>query len=146
MSGRKLVLVDMDGTLTDVSHRIHHLKTPRKNWKAFFRGMDVDPPSEGVLRWVRNLEPDYEVVIVTGRPEEFRRTTEEWLARHDVRYAKLLMRSNGDHRPDYVVKKQLLNHVPKNEVAFVIDDRPSVCAMWRDCGLKVYQVSAGIED
>ncbi len=145
MTERKLVLVDMDGTLADVSHRLHHIRGGKKNWKAFFRGMDDDPPSTIVLEWVRNLEPEYDVVIVTGRPEQYRGNTEAWLRKHGVKYAELLMRRDGDHRPDYTVKRELLSRLPKERVAFVIDDRPSVCEMWRSCGLKVYQVAVGDE-
>lgn len=143
-SQRKIVLVDMDGTLSDVSHRIHHIRG-KKNWKQFFRLMDQDPPVAAVVDWVRNLAEDHEIVIVTGRPDDFRRNTEDWLKRYAVPYSRLLMRRSGDHRPDHVVKKELLERVDKHNVAFVIDDRPTVCDMWRGCGLKVYQVRVGEE-
>lgn len=142
---RKVVIVDMDGTLADVSHRLHHLHGPKKSWKRFFAGMDEDPPSQIVVNWVKNLSPEYEVVIVTGRPENYRANTEEWLKRHDIQYSDIIMRRSGDRRPDYVVKKELLDKVGKDRIAFVIDDRPSVCEMWRNCGLRVFQVAVGEE-
>jgi phosphoglycolate phosphatase-like HAD superfamily hydrolase len=142
---RDIVLVDMDGTLADVSHRLHHLKGPRKDWNQFFRLMHRDPPSEIVLKWVQNLAPEYRVFIVTGRPEKYLPQTIEWLARQHVNYEKILMRRNGDHRPDYVVKRDLLNSVEKDRVAFVIDDRPTVCDIWRRCGLRTIQVAIGEE-
>lgn len=142
---RKIVIVDMDGTLADVSHRLHHLTGPKKNWKKFFGAMSDDPPSEIVMNWVKALAADYEVVIMTGRPEAYRSVTETWLSDHGVRYSSLLMRRDGDHRPDHVVKRELLDRTDKDRVAFVIDDRPSVCEMWRGCGLKVFQVSVGAE-
>lgn len=145
LNGHKLVLVDMDGTLADVSHRLHHIQGRKKNWKTFFRLMDADPPSEVVVKWVQNLSPEYDVVIVTGRPEQYRRNTEAWLKRHGIRFQEILMRRDGDHRPDYVVKRELLDSMEKSRVAFVIDDRPSVCDMWRGCGLKVFQVAVGEE-
>lgn len=146
MSERQIVIVDMDGTLADVAHRLHHIKGPgKKNWKAFFRGMDIDPPNPGVVEWVRALAPEFEIVIATGRPEEYRRNTETWLKKHGIEYSKLLMRSDGDHRSDTIVKKELLDHIPRERVAFVIDDRPTVCDMWRGCGLKVYQIPTGEE-
>lgn len=140
---RDLVLVDMDGTLADVTHRLHHIKGAQKNWKSFFQYMHEDPPHDIVLAWVRNLAPEYRVVIVTGRPDTYRQQTIEWLTRHDVKYDAILMRPSGDHRPDYVVKKELLGSVNKDRVAFVIDDRPNVCDMWRDCGLRTIQLSMG---
>jgi phosphoglycolate phosphatase-like HAD superfamily hydrolase len=142
---KPIVIVDMDGTLADVSHRLHHLSSPKKNWKRFFALMDEDPPSEIVLRWVRNLSPDYEVVIVTGRPDQYRTNTEQWLDRHDVTYSRIFMRRSGDHRPDHVVKKELLDEIGRNRVAFIIDDRPTVCDMFRSCGMRVFQVAVGTE-
>jgi hypothetical protein len=134
---RKIVIVDMDGTLADVSHRLPHLYGPKKNWEKFFALMDADPPSTVIVDWVKNLSPDYEVVIVTGRPERFNK--------HNVPYSRILMRRSGDHRPDYVVKKELLNQVGQDRVAFVIDDRPTVCDMWRSCGLRVFPITYGPE-
>jgi FMN phosphatase YigB (HAD superfamily) len=142
---RKIVIVDMDGTLADVSHRLHFLNGPKKNWKQFFAGMDDDPPSTVVVDWVRNLSPDYEVVIVTGRPDKYHTNTESWLRKHGIEFSRIIMRRSGDHRPDYVVKKELLDEVGRERVAFVIDDRPSVCDMWRALGLRVYQVAIGAE-
>jgi hypothetical protein len=44
-----------------------------------------------------------------------------------------------DSRPDTIVKKEvlddLLKNVPKEQIAFVIDDRPSVLNMWHDNGM-----------
>ncbi len=144
-SDRQVVIVDMDGTLADVSHRLHHLNGPKKNWKKFFALMNEDPPSQVVVDWVRNLPPDYDVVIVTGRPETYRAETEAWLDRHRISYSDIIMRRSGDHRPDYVVKKELLEKVGRDRVAFVIDDRASVCQMWRACGLRTFQVAVGEE-
>lgn len=137
----KIVLVDMDGTLADVSHRLHFIRG-KKNWKQFFRAMDQDPPVTTVVEWVQKLAEDHDIVIVTGRPEDYVKNTEAWLQKFGVPYSRILMRRNGDHRPDHIVKKELLAQVDCSRVAFVIDDRPSVCDMWRDCGLKVYQVRA----
>src|SRR3954465_46256 len=71
---KQLVLVDMDGTLADVSHRLHHVRGgKRKNWKRFFEEMVSDRPNEVVAEWVRGLEPDYAVIIVSGRPANYGR-------------------------------------------------------------------------
>lgn len=141
----KVVIVDMDGTLADVSHRLHFLNGPKKNWKEFFAGMDDDPPSSVIVDWVKKLSPDYEVVIVTGRPEKYRPNTESWLRKYHVPFSRIVMRRHGDHRPDYVVKKDLLDQIGTDRVAFVIDDRPSVCDMWRSCGLRVFPITHGPE-
>ncbi len=139
-----IVIVDIDGTLADVQHRLHFIKGPgKRNWKQFFSRMSQDSPVEIVVRWVNNLAPEYMAILITGRPEDYRADTEAWLKQHGVRYSKLLMRRAGDHRPDTIVKKELLDHVGRDRVAFVIDDRPPVCDMYRECGVRVFQVSSG---
>jgi uncharacterized HAD superfamily protein len=135
----------MDGTLADVGHRLHHIKGPgRKNWHAFFEGMDDDPPNREIVDMVREYSGDHEIIVITGRPDSYRQRTIAWLKRYNVPFSRLYMRKARDHRPDYVVKKELLESLgaDKERVALVIDDRPSVCDMWRECGLKVHQVES----
>lgn len=141
---RPLVLVDMDGTLADVEHRVHHVRgRGKKNWPAFFRGMTKDKPNAVVAEWVKNLRPEYTIVILSGRPSSYARDTVQWLKKHKIPFDHLLMRREGDHRPDHIVKKELMATLPKRQIAFVIDDRASVCRMWRDEGLRVFQVAEG---
>lgn len=140
---KPIVIVDIDGTIADVRHRLHHIRAGRrKNWTAFFEGMDRDTPIEGVLQWVRSLPPEYEVFVVTGRPEHYRRRTETWLRRHQVPFSRLFMRPDGDHRPDYVVKQQVLRELPRGSIAFAIEDRPQVCRMWKENGVRCFQVAS----
>ena len=141
---KNVVIVDIDGTLADVQHRLHFIKGPgKKDWKQFFRSAPKDSPIDIVVRWVNNLAPEYEAILITGRPDDYRRDTEAWLQQHGIGYSKLYMRRAGDHRPDTVVKQELLDRVGRDRVAFVIDDRPPVCDMYRDCGMRVFQVSSG---
>ena len=54
------------------------------------------------------------------------------------------MRGAEDHRPDHVVKREILNNgIDKTKVWFVLDDRKSVVDMWRKSGLRCLQVQEG---
>ena len=44
----KLVLFDIDGTLTDVEHRRHFLSGAKPDWVSFFEEMVNDPPLRDV--------------------------------------------------------------------------------------------------
>lgn len=144
--GRKIVIVDMDGTLADAAHRLHHIRTRPKNWKAFFEGMDRDPLIPVVADWVRALAAEYEIVIVTGRPAEYAEQTARWLRRHRIPFAQIFLRRSGDHRPDYVAKEDLLRVIPPGRIAFAIDDREPVCAMWKRHRVRCFLVSGGEEN
>lgn len=146
MSSLKTVIVDIDGTLADVRHRLHHIEVPgKKNWKAFFEAADRDRPIRRILDKVREMANDHTIVIVTGRPEKYRFSTEKWLKKHNVPYKKLYMRRNGDHRPDYEAKSAVLDEIPATDIVLAIDDRPPVCEMWERNGIKCMLVRSDVE-
>lgn len=82
------------------------------------------------------------VFVFSGRDGVCENQTREWLAENIVSYDVLVMRKQGDMRKDTIVKKEMFDiHINgKYNVLYVIDDRPSVCRMWRSLGLKVLQV------
>lgn len=141
-SPRPLAVVDIDGVVADVRHRLHHIESRPKDWAAFFAAADADPPlAEGVAR-VRALAADHDVVYLTGRPEHLRRATEEWLARHGIPGTRLLMRRRGDYRPARVTKADELRRLGRvRDVAIVLDDDPEVCAALRAAGWPVEQAT-----
>jgi len=82
--------------------------------------------------------------IYKGLSEEFYEDDDGWYEGDDTYPVKLFMRGNKDHRKDYILKKEIYDTCIKDiyEVVAVFEDRPSVCRMWRDLGLLVYQVGA----
>jgi hypothetical protein len=136
-------IVDIDGTIADVRHRLHHIQGPgKKNWEAFFEGMDRDEPIGEMLQQVRDLSSRHVILIVTGRPEHYRTRTEAWLQKHAVPYERLFMRKSGDHRPDYEAKRAVLDEIDPKLIVIAIDDRPPVCEMWEKNGIKCQLVES----
>lgn len=141
-SPRPLAVIDIDGVVADVRHRLHHIESRPKDWPAFFAAADADPPlAEGVAR-VRALQDDHDVVYLTGRPDHLRRATEEWLERNGISGTKLLMRRRGDFRPARVTKAEELRRLGRTRtVAVVVDDDPEVCDALRSAGWPVEQAT-----
>ena len=54
-------------------------------------------------------------------------------------YDHLLMRMDGDFRPDHVVKEEIyrLNIEPYFDVRMAFDDNPSIIALWKRLGIPV---------
>jgi len=107
-----------------------------------------DEPNWEVLRTVESLAAaGWEIVFLSGRSSEFRAVTEEWLSRFVWDPYHLIMRPEGDKRPDYIVKYELFDKHIRNQydVIGVFDDRPSVLRMWRRIGLTTFQVGDGEE-
>ena len=143
---RKDVIVDIDGTLADVTHRLHHVRGKRKKWKKFFASMSEDRPVKEVVAHVVELARDHNIYVVSGRPDDYRSITEQWLKLHGISYKALYMRRAGDYRADDDVKQDILNaHLDKSKIVLVIEDRPRVIRMWKRNGLKVMEVGTGEE-
>jgi phosphoglycolate phosphatase-like HAD superfamily hydrolase len=135
---RPLAIVDLDGVVADVRHRLHHLTGRRKHWDAFFAAAVDDPPHPEGIAVVERLQQDHDVVYLTGRPERCRADTEAWLDRHGIGGHPLHMRSGRDRRPAAVVKPDLLRTIGHGrEVAVVVDDDDRVVEAMRRAGYQV---------
>ena len=144
------IICDLDGTLADCEHRVHHVRGKPKNWDAFFAGVRNDGVNYPVLLLLdkfTNYGDDwqYNIIFCSGRPERCRADTEWWLREVcDIPDFILLMRKDGDFRADNIVKQEILDkHIDKSRVLFVLDDRQQVVDMWRANGLTCFQVAEG---
>jgi sugar phosphate isomerase/epimerase len=90
---KRVIIFDIDGTLANVDHRVHHLRGDDKDWGAFFAAADADRPHDEIAYLNRMLaaDPHNVVLIVTGRPERQRAATLDWLERHQLDRTALLM-------------------------------------------------------
>jgi hypothetical protein len=149
---KDLIVCDLDGTLCDASHRVHHVATRPKNWDAFYEGVREDDIhghidtllSALVFEPLSKWGPGMDIVFCSGRPERCREDTQAWLTAFGYGGFTVLMRKDGDFRPDYIVKQELLDaHIDKDRVLFVLDDRDQVVDMWRRNGLVCLQVAKG---
>ncbi|HSJ87407.1 MAG TPA: HAD family acid phosphatase [Anaerolineales bacterium] len=140
----EIVIFDIDGTLADISERIHHIKRKPKNWNAFNAGMAQDKAIHSMLRLCNILYASgLQIILCSGRNERNRPETVEWLSRQGVNYHELLLRRDEDYRPDAVVKRELIQNLDKNRILFVVEDRSRVVEMWRSEGLVCLQCAPG---
>lgn len=145
MSKWQAIMVDLDGTLCDASHRVHHLQMKPKNWDAFYGGMSEDEIIPAVELLIKMAYcSDLKIVYLTGRPDNYRAKTEAWLVAHGLS-SDLFMRRAGDYRTDDVVKREIYEAEiePFYNVRFVLEDRSRVVAMWRSLGIPCFQVADG---
>lgn len=138
----KAVLFDIDGTLADLSHRLHHINRHPVNWDAFFAAVGDDAVIEPVRELAQALHgAGYRIILVSGRTDKVRDLTIGWLEAHAIPFDGLHMRREGDYRQDFIVKSELLDVIlaEGHEILCVVDDRPSVVNMWRERGLTCLQ-------
>lgn len=128
------IVFDMDGTLVDVSS-IKHLAEggfKNNNFDDFHQASITCPPIPWVLEHAQEAaKQKYRVIQLTARQEKYRSSTSQWLTEHGVPSDAIYMRSNGDFRPDYDVKKDLLTHLFQTyNIVKAFDDNPSIVRLW----------------
>lgn len=162
---KDVIVCDLDGTLANCEHRVHHVQRvdgnglkKKPDWDAFYAGVKDDTVNEAVKKLLDNmlyfdelLDYKHELIFCSGRPERCRDDTSLWL-RTKAGYRQdcytLFMRKDGDFRADYIVKEEILNDPEqlgeyKDRILFVLDDRQQVVDMWRRNGLTCFQVAPG---
>ena len=168
MTKKDVILCDLDGTLADVNHRLHFINNPdgtkktrkESDWDSFHTECINDAPNRDVIEimeslirgaWMGcNICGSYErkVYFLSGRNDVVRAETVEWLQKHvheDWDYEELLiMRKNGDFRPDTEVKLEMVQELglTPDDVLCILDDRQCVVDMWRANGFRCLQVEA----
>lgn len=147
---KKCVIVDVDGTIANLDHRLHfYMENKNKNWEKFIEAAKDDAPYGDILFLVQAIEYfGASILIVTARSEKERDMTVKWL--HDVAglenmYKKLYMREAGDYRDDAIVKREILDQIILDgyDPILALEDRDHVVQMWRDAGITCLQVKNG---
>lgn len=144
------IIFDLDGTLCNVDHRLHHIAGEKKDWDSFNAACKDDFPHYKIAAIYNKMCNDetsvhnFPAIFMSGREEKHRAATENWLKKNKLIPDVLLMREIGDYRSDVEVKKELLQkYVQDAPILFVLEDRSGVVKMWRELGLTCLQVKEG---
>lgn len=141
------VIFDLDGTLADVTHRLHYIRDGRSDWDGFFRACVDDTPINEIIGIYKSLKnvPANRIEIWSGRSDLVREESAHWLTRHmgfDPIRDILRMRPHKDYTPDDELKESWLLSLP-HKPDLVFDDRQKVVQMWRRNGIRCCQVAPG---
>lgn len=144
------VIVDVDGTLCDVSGVRHYVSGEHgyRNFDAFHRASALCPPVPDTLTWVEARRAEGHLVfVVTARRQRWEYLTRVWLRKWDISYENLLMRADGDDRVDVDVKADILQAIRRRgfQVVAAIDDNPGVIDLWRAEGIPVTVVPGWVD-
>ena len=101
--------------------------------------MIYDTPLAGTISIVRaqKMTGTCDIIILTGRKDNSREITEEWLKTYNVPYDRLYMRGDNDYTSGPEFKEKILNTfiLPKYNVLFAMDDDDKCVQMFRNNGL-----------
>lgn len=137
------VSFDLDGTLAQMNGK----RGPYDFTKYHLDDLDE---TVATMNWTLGVDEGWksghcEMIILTGRSEEYRAECVEWLERKGLSWDRLIMRPEGDTRNDAVVKSDLWDeHISgKFDVVAHFDDRRRVVKALRKKGIRVFQVNEG---
>ena len=145
-SSDRFVILDLDGSVADLTHRLPLIQGEKKEWDLFHAACSDDKPIWPIIVLVRLLSSrGLKIIIVTGRPYSSEETTRSWLRGHSVPFDYLFMRPTDNHWLDSHLKQEILwNELPPTEqISYVLEDRNQVVEMWRRNGLTCLQVADG---
>lgn len=133
------IIVDIDGTLAHMDDRRGPYDTSKYHLDRF------DWIISQLIYSYKSHDYAMKVIVMSGRDEEFRDVTEAWMAKFGFEWDEFYMRPKGDLRNDAVVKNEVFEKyvAGRYSIDFILDDRDRVIRMWRDKGLRAYQVADG---
>jgi len=127
-------IYDIDGTLANVDAYLHYVRGSNRDYNAFHEASIDALPNIDVVEMLNNSVSDgHCILVVTSRKEKYRGLTSMWLAKNNIRSHALFMRADNDNRPDYEVKKDILDKISSLwDVTYAVDDNPNVIKLWKD--------------
>lgn len=140
---RDAVIVDLDGTLCDVTDIAHFVESEPRDFDAFHAAAIDCPVNNQVRAEVDEARDDgLAILIVTSRMARWRDYTIMWLDKNGIAYDALYTRIENDRRKDHVVKADILREIEKAgfRPLRAWEDSPAVTAMWRENGIDVTEV------
>ena len=133
----RCIVCDIDGTIANLWDR-----SPYDLSKVL-----EDTPHWDIINLVTLLNPNYKLIFASGRSDECRTETEQWLAIHfwmRVEDIILFMRKESDKRKDTIVKYEILEKITRIfHIDYIFEDRDQVVQMAREAWFRVLQVSNG---
>lgn len=148
---KKTIIVDLDGTLANIDHRVALVRRKDKKFTEFYNLCEKDK----VNTWCKELimamkDAGFRVMIVSARPKWLFMKTVKWLIKNGIESEASkgtvelhLLRDEQDYTPDFQLKLNWLKSGPPapamEEIFFVVDDRARVVQMWREQGLVCLQ-------
>jgi len=139
------VIIDIDDTLSLAGERFKlATKSDGKiDWDVAHNPELVkkDKPNLPMIDLAKRYKKaGFKVVILTGRPDTIRTTTEEWLDKYSIEYDELYMRNKKEHYLKADVFKKGIYEIYLDDVFCAYDDDERIIQMWNSVGIPAFKV------
>lgn len=134
----KKILVELEGVLSDNTHRLDY----RGNYDNYQKMFEDDGINQKLLEILSALSDTHEIVVFTMMPEKFRTEVESWLADNDVPAHELVMRPDMDYTKEADLRLEYVEDAFSGsaECAGIIITNEKATEQLREMGYFVMQI------
>lgn len=125
---KNIILVDLENTLSNSSHRMHLLNKDNEKFQKEFLN---DPPNENVIDFTNswfNNNLNIRIVVLSAKRDKYRKDAELWLKKYNVEYSELVMQKDNDKRTPWEFKEDFIKE-HRTKIILALDDVGKTCAM-----------------
>lgn len=146
---KQTIVSDLDGTIAlDDGRAKKYLwgrEPQHRDWDGYYSEVSSDLPNMSVIHLLRRMSlSGADIWILSGRRDDTRKETVEWLKNHMVPYSALIMREMGDRTQDNILKIEWAKKwLSPDQILFVLEDRDRMVQAWREYGVDCFQVRPG---
>ena len=139
---------DLDGVLSDATHRQHLVHGSARSWNLFFDLCGRDPLVAEGVSLLDEVDPAHRVVLLTARPARVAPQTLGWLEANALRWDLLIMRDYGDYSMARDYKQWSVHELRAYgfDLTMAVEDDRKNLAMFRNEGLEGIYVHSGYFD
>lgn len=144
------IISDLDGCLALNEHRAYLVpqgddRESEEAWRTYVMNCGEDTLNPFVAQFITDFYVrGHAIHYCTGRMEYSRQVTWTWLRRMDVPMGIVTHRPNGDTRPNWQLKEEMLDTLARSYGALpvlAIEDDPATVAMYQHHGVNVLSVA-----
>jgi len=135
-----MIIVDLDGCIADDRWRRHMIRPASVPIRERFHKYHLAGCRDHLCNADLVYSDDHLVVVVTSRPEWYRRLTHQWLLDWEIMPRAIIMRRDDDYRPSVEVKRdaalRLIEEHGLNGIECAYDSREDIVEMYRELGIR----------
>lgn len=141
----KAIIIDLEGTLSDHSGRVHYYHN--KDYERYNAAFIDDPVNEEFVEELKAAvdKTDATIILCTAKKKKWHQIAATWLSNNNLMpiIDKIKYRDDLDSRPSVIVKRDMLNLIKKEyDVICAYDDRKDICDMFEENGVHTYLVES----
>jgi len=141
------IIIDLDNIISDDSWRLKNIDWTKSDNLARYNDYNLLSGFDMAGNEWLFQNNDYEIVVLSSRPEFYAPITVQWLKSIDIEPIFLIMRETGDNSPPAKLKQKQLQsfynvmRATADDVVGVYESDQQTIDMYIENGLKAYSVS-----